>query len=168
MNWFALRVKPQHEKAVAEQLKVRSLDEYLPLYRSDRRWTDRAKAINLPLFPGYLFARFTFEERLKVISLSSVVSLVGFGGVPCPLTEQEIGRIKSIVDSGLPIRPSAPLHAGQRVRISAGPLTGLEGLFVREKGAYRVVVNMDLLQRAVAVEVQSDLVEIYPKRPITL
>jgi transcription antitermination factor NusG len=80
------------------------------------------------LGPYMCCARFGFEDRLKVISLSSVVSLVGFGGVPCPVTEQEIGRIRFIVDSGLPIRPSAPLHAGQRVRICAGPLTKLEGI----------------------------------------
>src|ERR1035441_3489792 len=71
MNWFALVVKPQHEKAVAEQLQAKALEHYLPLYRARRRWSDRMKAVDLPLFPRYVFCRFGFEERLKVLSTPS-------------------------------------------------------------------------------------------------
>jgi transcriptional antiterminator NusG len=162
MSWFALRVKPQHEVAVAEQLKAKSLVEYVPLYWSTRRWVDRVKSSRRPLVPGYVFARFTFEDRLKVLSISSVVSLVSFGGVPCELTEQEIDRVRSIVSSGLRISPWPTLHTGERVRVREGALYGLEGFFVREKTGCRVVVNMELLQRAVAVEVERDLIEPVP------
>ncbi len=162
MNWFALYVKPQHEKSVAEQLNAKSVNGYVPLFRSRRRWSDRVKAVELPLFPRYVFARFNFEERLKVLSVSSVVSLVGFGGKPCPMTEEDIDRVKSLVNSGVPIMPWPLLRVGQRVRIHKGPLSGIEGILVREKAAYRVVVNVDLLQRAVAVEIERDLVESLP------
>ena len=159
MQWYALHVKPQHERAVAEQLKAKSLDEYVPTYQSRRRWSDRVKTLEVPLFPRYVFARFSFEERLKVLSVSSVISLVGFGGVPCPVAEEDLNRVRSMVSSGLPIMPWPLLRIGQRVRIRQGPLDGMEGLLVREKAACRVVVNVELLQRAVAVEIERDVIE---------
>ena len=77
--WFALTVKPRHEKATALQLDRKGLESYLPLYRSKRRWSDRFKEVELCLFPGYVFCRFGFERRLDVLNVSSVHSIVGFG-----------------------------------------------------------------------------------------
>jgi transcription antitermination factor NusG len=98
------------------------------------------------------------EDRLKVLTIRGVVSIVGFGGVPCPVREDEIATIKNMLASGLPLMPWPCLRIGERVRISHGPLSGLEGILAREKSAYRVVVSMELLQRAVAVEVERDLI----------
>lgn len=159
MDWFVLKVKPQHEKVVAEQLRMKSLEGYVPLYRSERLWSDRVKTLDLPLFPRYVFSRFSFDDRLRVLSISSVVSLVGFGGTPCPVSDHEIERVRSMVRSGLPLLPWPLLRAGQHVRICAGSLSGIEGILVRQKSACRVVVNVELLQRAVAVEIERKLVE---------
>lgn len=84
MHWYALTVRPQHEKAVADQLQAKALESYVPLYRARRRWSDRSKTIELPLFSRYTFCRFSFEQRLRVLQTPSVVSIVGFGGKPCP------------------------------------------------------------------------------------
>jgi transcription antitermination factor NusG len=159
MNWYALTVKPQHERSVAEQLAAKSLEGYVPFYRTRRPWSDRMKTLELPLFPRYVFCRFRFEERLKVLSTLSVISIVGFGGTPCPVTEKEIDLIKRMIDSNLPIMPWPCLRIGQRVRIRQGPLSGVEGILAKEKAAYRVVVNVEMLQRAVAVEIERDLLE---------
>lgn len=159
MEWFALLVKPQHERAVTEQLRTRSVEAYVPLYRSRRHWSDRVKEIEFPLFSRYVFCRFNFEERAKILNLPSVVSLVGFGRTPCPVSQEEIDRLKALVSSGLRVLPWPFMRVGERVRISHGPLTGVEGMLVKEKAAYRVVVNVDLLQRAVAVEIDRDVVE---------
>ena len=158
MNWYALTVKSQHEKAVDEQLQAKALESYLPLYRARRRWSDRIKTIDLPLFSRYVFCRFDFEDRLKVLSISSIVSVVGFGGKPCPIPDHEIEIIQAVVGSGLPISPWPFLRIGQRVRICQGALEGLEGILAREKSGYRVIVNVELLNRAVAVEIERDLV----------
>ena len=158
MNWYALTVKSQHEKAVAEQLQTRALESYLPLYRARRRWSDRVKTIDLPLFSRYVFCRFDFENRLKVLSISSIISIVGFGGKPCPIPDHEIETIQAVVGSGLPVSPWPFLRIGQRVRICEGALEGLEGILAREKTGYRVIVNVELLNRAVAVEIERDLV----------
>lgn len=158
MNWFALHVKPRHERAVEQQLKGRMLEGYSPHYSARRHWSDRVKEIELPLFPRYVFCRFSFEERLKVLSITSVMSVVSFGGVPCPVNDADIATIQGMVASGLPLMPWPCLRIGERVRISHGPLSGLEGILTREKAALRVVVSIELLQRAVAVEVERDLI----------
>jgi transcription antitermination factor NusG len=158
MNWFALTVKPQHEKSVAEQLAAKALDSYLPLYRAKRRWSDRVKVIELPLFSRYVFCQFGFEDRFKVLQITSVNKIVGFGGQPCPVDDQVIRDLKAVVGSGLPCRPWPFIRIGQRVSICEGPLAGTEGILVREKSGYRVVINVELLNRGVAVEVERDLV----------
>jgi len=158
MFWYALTVKPQHEKAVDEQLRFKGLETYLPLYRSRRRWSDRVKTIDLPLFSQYVFSQFPLEDRVRVLQTASVLSIVSFAGAPCPVEPSQLEALRAIVGSGLSYSPWPFLHAGQRVQICGGPLRGLEGILVREKSDLRVVVNLELLQRAVAVEVERDLV----------
>ena len=158
MFWYALTVKPQHEKAVDEQLRFKGLETYLPLYRSRRRWSDRVKTIDLPLFSQYVFSQFPLEDRVRVLQTASVLSIVSFAGAPCPVEPSQLEALRAIVGSGLSYSPWPFLHAGQRVQICGGPLRGLEGILAREKSECRVVVNLELLQRAVAVEVERDLV----------
>ncbi|MGI9072197.1 MAG: transcription termination/antitermination protein NusG [Bryobacteraceae bacterium] len=159
MTWFALTVKPQHERSVEAQLRAKSLEAYVPLYCSRRHWSDRLKTLELPLFSRYVFCRFKFEDRFKVLNVPSVMSIVGFGGSPCPISEREIEVVRLIVSSGLAIMPCPFLRIGDWVRISQGPLSGLEGILAKEKAPYRVVINVDMLQRAVAVEIERDLLE---------
>jgi transcription antitermination factor NusG len=161
INWFALTVRPQHEKSVAERLVAKSLAGYTPLYRARRRWSDRTQTVDLPLFPRYVFCRFGFNDRLKVLGTLGVNSVVGFGGKPAPISDAEIDALQKVVGSGLPCLPWSHLRLGQRVRILGGALAGMGGILAREKGASRVVVNVDLLQRAVAVEIDSDLIGDY-------
>jgi transcription antitermination factor NusG len=158
MHWFALTVRPQHEKAVADQLQAKALEGYLPLYRARRQWSDRSKTIELPLFSRYVFCRFGFEHRLRVLRIPSVTSIVGFGGRPCPVADQEIATIRRMVGSGLPLSPWPFLRLGQRVRICRGALKDVEGILSREKSGFRVVVNVELLNRAIAVEIAREMV----------
>ena len=157
--WFALTVRRQHERAAAQQLTVHSLEGYVPLYRTKRRWSDRVKTIELPLFPQYVFCRFSIQDRLKVIALPSVSTIVTFGGVPIPITQQEIDTLKRLTSEAFPLMPWPFLRIGQRVRVREGALTGLEGILVREKAAYRVVVSIEMLHRGVAVELERDMLE---------
>jgi transcription antitermination factor NusG len=158
VNWYALNVKPQHEKSVAEQLAAESLETYLPLYRAKHRWSDRVKVVDLPLFSRYVFGRFDFESRMKVLRITSINKIVGFGGKPCPVDDEVIQGLKAVVGSGLPYGPWPFLQVGDRVRVGKGPLEGTEGVLVREKSGCRVVINVELLNSAVAVEIDRDLV----------
>jgi transcription antitermination factor NusG len=157
--WYVLTVKPQHEKVVSEQLQAKGVEQYLPLFATARQWRDRIATVQLPLFPRYVFCRSTFDDRLKVLNIPGVVSIVSFGGKVCPVGSEEIDRIKALLSSGRPVRACPYAGVGQRVRICEGSLNGLEGILVREKSKYRVVVNVDLLNRGVAVEVERDMIQ---------
>lgn len=162
IRWFALTVKPQHERAVAEQLAAKSLEAYVPIYRSRRWWSDRVKIMELPLFPRYIFCRFALEERVKVLSTPGVISIVSFDGNPYPLDDKEVDAIRRIAESNLVFTPWPFLQIGHRVHICRGPLKGLEGILAKEKTVYLAVVNVHLLQRAVAVEIERDFLQTVP------
>lgn len=135
---------------------TRGGEDFLPLYRSRRRWSDRLKEIELPLFAGYVFCRFAPEERVPVLRTPGVRSIVTFDGRPAPVSEEEVAAMRQAVGSGLPVQPWPFLRAGQPVRIERGPLSGLCGVLVRAKDSWRVVVSVELLQRSVAIEVDRD------------
>ena len=157
-SWYALAVKPRHEKVVAKLLSYKGLEDFLPQYRDRRRWSDRIKLVELPLFSGYLFCRFSLDNRLAVLSTPGVRAIVGFGKTPSPVPDEEIDAVRTMVQSGLPVSPWPFLREGQVVVIEGGPLRGLEGKLARATDAWRVVVNVDLLQRSVAVTMDRNLI----------
>lgn len=157
-RWFALTAKPRHEKAVSQSLRSKGLEVFLPLYRLRHKWSDRMKAVDLPLFPGYVFCRFNSDCRLPVLTTPGVKSIVGFSNRPVPVSDEEIAGVQTILASGLPAQPWPYLSAGQSVRIERGSLAGIEGVLLHEKDSMRVVVSVELLRRAVAVEIGRDMI----------
>jgi len=155
--WFALRVRSRCEKAVAEILRGKGYEEFLPLYRSRNCWSDRLKEVDLPLFPGYVFCRFDPLQRLPILTTPGLVSIVGFK-LPQPVDEAELEAVRAVMKSGLPASPWPYLKTGQWIRIDCGALDGLEGIVVRVKNRYRVVVSVTLLERSVAVEIDRDCI----------
>jgi len=138
---------------VAKQLCHKSYEILLPLYECRRRWSDRIKELELPLFPGYVFCRFNPLDRLPILVTPGVIRVVGIGKVPMPVDDAEMAAIQTALQSGLPRQPWPFLQIGQRVRVECGPLCGLEGILVDFKGRHRLVLSVTLLQRSVAVEV---------------
>jgi transcription antitermination factor NusG len=164
LNWYALYTCSRHEKCVAQQIEQRSITCFLPLYRSVRRWRDRRKEVELALFPGYVFVRLAPRDRLRVLALPSVVRLVSFNGQPAALPEAEIEQMRQRLVRGSRAEPHPYLRVGRRVRVSGGPMEGLEGIVVRRKDRCRVVFSLDLIMRSVAVEVDESDVEPIPAR----
>ena len=157
-NWYALYTCPHREKLVAEQIKLRSVPCFLPVYRSLRRWKDRRKELQLALFPGYVFVQIALEKKLKVLEIPGAVRLVSFNGQPAPLPASEIEMLKNRLSGARGVEPHPYLCAGRRVRVRSGAMEGLEGIVVRRKDCCRVVFSINLLQRSVAVEVdEADL-----------
>ena len=156
--WFALRIRSRCEKNVAAILKEKGFEVFLPLYRCRRRWSDRIKETEEPLFPGYLFCRFDLQKRLPILITPHVILIVGSGKMPVPVDDTEIAALQSIVDSGLQAWPWPFLRLGQTVRVLQGPLNGVEGTLVAFKTGHRLVVSVTLLQRSVAVEIDHDWV----------
>lgn len=151
--WFALRVKSRSEKIVSTIARNKGFEEFLPLYQSRRRWSDRFKSVEVPLFPGYVFCRLNPEFRLPLLTIPGVLSFVGIGKVPVPIDDAEIAAIQTAVGSGLLAEPYPFLEVGQRVRIAEGPLAGVEGLLVEVRKQQRLAVSVSLLKRSVAVEI---------------
>ena len=154
IQWFALRVKSRCEKAVATAAHNRGFEEFLPVYQSRNRWSDRLKEVELPLFPGYVFCRLNPLHRLPLLTIPGVLHLVGIGRTPLPLDDHEIAVIQTAIHSGLWVEPCAFLDVGQRVRIEEGPLAGLDGIFLEAPKEHRIVVSVTLLKRSVAVTIE--------------
>ena len=157
-NWYAVRVRSQHEDQVSRHLRVRGLEAFLPLYTRKQRWSDRFKEVDFPLFPGYVFSRFDPDNRLPVLTVPGVVHLVGAGKTPVPIDAAEIEAIQTAVTSGAMRHPCDYLEVGQRVRIEHGPLCGVEGILLGSRGHRRLVLSISLLQRSVAVQVHEEWV----------
>lgn len=161
-RWYALYTCAHHERRVAKQLALRSVEHLLPLYETVRRWKDRRVRLELPLFPSYLFVRTRLRERLRILEIPSAVRLVGFDGHPVPLPEEEIEALRSGLERQVRAEPHPYLKIGRRVRIIGGPLRGVEGILLRKKHSLRVVLSIDLIMRSIAVEV--DLSDVEPVR----
>lgn len=151
--WYALSVKPQHEKQVAHALKVRGFPEFLPLYKVRRRWTSTVRDVHLPLFPRYVFCRFHLPDRLAVVKIPGVKEIVGFGKRPVPVEEDEIEALTAIDLSHLPAAPHPFLNTGTRVYVRDGPLRGVRGILEQSKSSHRLIVSVSLLARSVGVEI---------------
>lgn len=161
-RWYAAQTCANHEKRVLEQLSQRAVEAYLPLYESVRRWKDRRMRLKLPLFPGYVFVHLALRDRLQVLQTPSVVRLVGFGGQPAALPDQEIDSLRQGLTRDMRVEPHPYLRVGHRVRVRTGPLQGLEGILVRKKNISRFVISLDLIMRSLAVEI--DRAELEPVR----
>jgi transcription antitermination factor NusG len=158
-RWYATYTSANHEKRVAEQLAVRAIEHFLPVYASVRRWKDRRVKLEMPLFPGYLFVRLALRDRLQVLQVPSVVRLVGFNGMPTPLAEQEVEGLRRALTEGVRAEPHPYLRVGRRVRITQGSLAGQEGILKRWKGALRVVLSLEIIQRSILVDIEASSVE---------
>jgi transcription antitermination factor NusG len=144
---------------VARQLELRNIACFLPLYRSVRIWKDRRQEVDLALFPGYVFVRLALEERSRALQLASAVHLVSFGGIPAALPEAEVEGLRQRLAGGGRVEPHPYLRIGRRVRVTAGPMLGLEGIVTRRKDGCRIVFSLDLLKRSMAVEVDEAVLE---------
>jgi len=158
-SWYAIRVRSKWERPVAAALAAKGYEQFLPLYGSTRQWADRAKAVELPLFPTYLFCRFDVSDRLlPILTTPGLMSIVGHGRNPVSIPSKEIEAIQSVSRSGLYARPWPQLTAGSKVLVEKGPLAGIEGVTLDAGKKYKLMISIPLLQRSVAVEIDRNWV----------
>jgi transcription antitermination factor NusG len=162
-GWWALYTRHQHEKVVAEMLGTKGFDVFLPLYESIRRWKDRSKTLWLPLFPCYVFVRGSLERRLQVVSTPGVHMALTNGERIATVPEEEIEAIRRTVEGAMRVEPHPFLKVGERVRVTRGTLEGVEGILVRKKNLYRLVLSVNMLAQSVAVEI--DAADVEPVTP---
>jgi transcription antitermination factor NusG len=162
-QWFAVQTRPRHEKRVAAEVRARAMEEFLPVHRCRNRWKNGVVAdVDLPLFPCYLFVRVSPDERMRLLSLPSVIGFAVTSAHPTALPQTDIEALQAL---SLVYRaePHPFLRTGDRVRLVAGPLAGMEGILTRRKQELRVVLSLDFIMRSVAVEVSE--FDIEPIRP---
>jgi transcription antitermination factor NusG len=153
LPWFALYVKPRHEKNVAVVLQGKGYDAFLPTYNHRVKYN---KIFELPLFPGYVFCRIELSNRLPVMTTPGVFSIVGNGLEPEPICEHEIEGVRRMLDSGFVPIPWPYVSPGQEVFLDSGPLRGVQGVVVDASNGKWLVVSVNLLRRSVAVKVQRE------------
>ncbi len=158
-GWHALFTRHQHEKAVALSLSNKRHEVYLPLYRSVRQWQDRAKQLWCPLFPCYVFIREGMDRQLEILTTPGVIHVVGWGGRPAVISQTQVDAVKQIIQNGLSVEIHSFLRCGDRVRVKAGALMGLEGILTRKQGVARLVISLEMLGRSAAVEIDALSVE---------
>jgi transcription antitermination factor NusG len=165
-RWYAIYTRSSHERRVAEHFASREIESFLPQYRVSHRWKNGCtKTLQLALFPGYIFARIAPIERVRVLEVPSVVSIVGTGREPSPVADSDLETLRA----GIAMRKAEPhpyLVVGQRVRICCGALAGMEGVVVRKKNSLRVVLTLELIMKSIAVEVDGDELEALGAAPI--
>ncbi len=152
-RWYAAYTRANHERRVSDQLVERGVEYFLPQYESLRNWKDRRVRLQMPLFPGYVFVYLALQNRLRVLQVPGVACLVGFAGRPMAVPEEEFARIRGFLNKGLRAEPHPYLQAGRRVRVRSGPLEGMEGIVLRRKNGWRLVISLDLIHRAMDVDV---------------
>lgn len=156
-RWYAVYTVSRHEKRIAEHCGLREIEHYLPLYRTRRRWKDGTTPIlQLPLFPNYVFVRIVPGERVRVLEVPGVLGIVGYGRQSVP--DLYIQSLREGTRLGR-IEPHCYLDIGDRVRIKAGVMQGLDGILVRKKNGLRVVLTLEHIRQSVAVEIDSDDLE---------
>jgi transcription antitermination factor NusG len=157
--WWVLYTRHQHEKVVADVLTAKGFEVMLPLYESIRRWKDRSKTITLPLFPCYVFVRGGLNRRLQVVTTPGVHTILFHGERVAIVPETEIDAIRKAVEGPFRVEPHPFLRCGERVRVTRGSLEGVEGVLVRKKNLYRLVLSVDMMAQSVAVEIDANDVE---------
>jgi len=159
-RWFALFTASNHEKNVERQLKRKEIQTFLPLYTSTRRWKNRTTVqVQLPLFAGYVFAKFSRNEVRRVLETSMLYSVVGNKQGFLPISDSEIDALQRGLDTET-IEPSPEIRVGQLARIRTGALSGWEGIVTRVEGGLRVVLAIESVQRCFAVHVGADDIEL--------
>jgi transcription antitermination factor NusG len=159
MHWYAVYTVTRHEKRVAQLLDLQAIENFLPLYQKQCKWRDGSKVmLQLPLFSSYLFVRINRASRIPALRISGVRSIIGFGSQLSPVPDKYIDWLR---DSLLQrkIEPHAHLAVGTKVRIRSGAMAGMEGILLRVKNDYRVVLTMEMINRSVAVEVTLNDIE---------
>jgi transcription antitermination factor NusG len=152
-SWFALQIRSRWEGTTAALLRGKGLETLMPTYTTKRKWSDRFKVVESPLFPGYVFCRFDVHNRLPVLITPGVISVVGRGKTPVAVDEAEILAIQAAIGSGIHMEPWPYVEIGERVRIKDDVLDGMEGILTSFKGSHRVVISVTLLRRSVALEI---------------
>ena len=154
-NWIVVRSKPRSEKIAYTQLLEKGIEAYLPLLKERRKWSDRKKWVEFPLFSSYLFANIELKNSIFVLQTHGVSSLVKFGEEIAIVQDKIIKTIKLAIDGGYQLTPTEYFIAGNEVEVIEGPMKGVKGIIVQLKGKDRLIIKIDAIQQALSINIDS-------------
>jgi transcription antitermination factor NusG len=156
-----VQTRARHERVVLQRFREKGLTTFLPLVTEVRRWSDRQKVLELPLFSCYLFVKImnTNEDRQRVLFTESVFDFVGVPRQGTPIPDEQIEAVRTIVEERVSWHSHPFLKIGQRVRIRSGALDGVEGILIDRNGRDTLVISVDLIQRSMAIQIDGYSVE---------
>jgi transcription termination/antitermination protein NusG len=162
ISWYAVQTRSRHERVVVAQLREQGVSTFLPMITQIRRWSDRRKLVEFPLFTGYVFVHATVSPQVRRIVLFSrgVVGFVAMRGEPIAIPEEQIDNVKELLAKNIRCAAHPFLKVGQRVRIRGGSLEGLEGILVANNGDRKLVVSVETIERSFSIRIDGYDVEV--------
>jgi len=158
-NWIVVRSKPRSEKIAYAQLKEKGIEAYLPLLKERRKWSDRKKWVEFPLFSSYLFVKIEIKNSIFVLQTNGVSSLVKFGEEIAIVQDEVINAIRLAIDGGYQLVPAEYFIAGNAVEVIEGPMRGVKGIVVQLKGKDRLVIKIDAIQQALSIDIDTRFIK---------
>jgi transcription antitermination factor NusG len=158
-NWIVVRSKPRSEKVAYAQLKEKEIEAYLPLLKERRKWSDRKKWVEFPLFSSYLFAKIEIKNSIFVLQTNGVSSLVKFGEEIAIVQDEVVNAIKLAIDGGYQLTPAEYFIAGNAVEVIEGPMRGVKGIVAQLKGKDRLVIKIDAIQQALSIDIDTRFIK---------
>ena len=156
-QWWVVHTKSRNEKALAHDLIRRKISYFLPMSWKVRRKSRRTIRSLLPLFGGYLFFCGQENDRIELLRTDRVANLIEVKDQQRLL--RELQQVEQALKAGVPVTPHKYVREGQKCRVMAGPLLGLEGVVATTRGATRLVLQVDMLGQAASVEIDVDMIE---------
>ena len=159
-HWHAIYVSSRSEKKVCENLNRKSIEAYVPLVKTIRQWSDRKKKIELPLINGYVFVRINLSEKDKVLQTKSVVNFVKSQGAVASIRDEEIDRLKQLVELGyqMEVGPISRINQGAKIKIMSGFLKGIEGIVIDADGDKLIEVLLESIGQCIRVKVPKEII----------
>ncbi len=153
--WYAVWTRSRHEKVVREELASKGIEHFLPTIKTVNQWKDRKQQVEVPLFPGYCFARIGLEDRIRVLESRGVIQLVGNGPRPIPIPDDEIEHLRRLMGSDLLYEYGRYERKGVEVEVIHGPLQGVRGSLIRMASKCRLVIAVRLIEQAAVVDIDA-------------
>lgn len=160
MQWKALYVNSRAEKKIGDTLLAKNIEAYVPLVKTMRQWSDRKKMVEIPLMNGYVFVKVSQQEQDKVLQTRGVVSFVRSEGRTAIIRDEEINRLKQLVELGYQLEAGAiskTYKEGDKVKITSGSLKGLEGYVLESRGTAEIDVLLESIGQCIRVKLPKEL-----------
>ncbi|MFN3529483.1 MAG: UpxY family transcription antiterminator [Bacteroidia bacterium] len=153
-QWFALYTRPRFERRAAEMLSRQGIENWLPLHKVKKQWSDRVKWVEEPVFKSYIFVRISEREYFHTLNTYGVVRFVTFGGQAAAISESQMDFLRRLLDTGYELETvSLDLETGDQVEIVKGPLAGRRGVLISRAGSKKMRVDLEMLGKSIFITV---------------